>query len=91
MAENDKAQLRALISTGISVHDFTEKVKEAVERQKKKKAAEAKATDQKAALHEDDLVAELTSLGDELDDDEVDEAALEDIILTSVDKKKKEK
>ncbi len=90
MAENDKEQLRALIDTGISVHDFTENVKEAVERQKKKKAEEARAADQKTALREDDLVAELTSLGDELGND-VDEAALEDIDLSSAEKKKKEK
>jgi len=90
MAENDKEQLRVLIDTGISIHDFTENVKEAVEKQKKKKAEESRAADPSAALREDDLVAELTSLGDELGND-IDEAPLEDIDLSSAEKKKKEK
>lgn len=90
MSKEDKDQLSALIDTGISVHDFTQEVKEAVQKQKDRKAAEAKTADQKAAYLEDDLVAELSSLEDELDDD-IDEAALEDMILSTVGKKKQKK
>ncbi len=59
---DDREKLTALIRTNISVEDFTEKIKEAVNRRKKKEQEKNVTADEKAAILEDELVAELGDL-----------------------------
>ena len=65
---DDKNKLGELISTGISAADFTEEIKKAIERRKKREEEEDVTADEKASILEDELVAELADLEDELED-----------------------
>ncbi len=64
----DKEKLKALVPTGISAAKFTERIKEAIERRRKRKEDEAVTADEKASVLEDELVAELAELEDELEE-----------------------
>jgi len=65
---DDREKLTALIRTNISVEEFTEKIKEAVNRRKKKEQEKNVTADEKAAILEDELVAELGDLETEMKD-----------------------
>jgi hypothetical protein len=81
---DDKQKLKNLIATGISLEKFTEEVKLAVARRKKKEEEKAVTAEEKASILEDELVAELVDLEDELQDDKKDKD-LEDQILREID------
>jgi hypothetical protein len=73
---DDKKHLKGLIAEGISTQEFTEELKEAVQKRKKKEEEKNVTAEEKASILEDELVAELGELGD--DDDE---SSLEDDII----------
>ncbi len=77
----DKARLKNLIPTGISAEDFTEEIKVAVQRRKKKEMAHDVTADEKAAILEDELVAELDNLDKDINKD----SDLEEDILKELD------
>jgi len=77
MSREDKEQLRVLIDTGISVHDFTEEVKDAVKKRKERKAAEAKKSEPRETPAEQEP------------DPDLGEADLEDLDLGGADHRKK--
>ncbi len=76
----DKKKLKALISTGISAAKFTKQIRAAIERRKKREEEKDVTSDEKASILEDELVAELAELEDELDED-TDHDELEDQIF----------
>ena len=77
----DKKKLKALVPTGISAAKFTKEIKAAIDRKKKHdKEKKAKTADEKASVLEDELVAELAELEDELEDG-MDRSELEDQIF----------
>jgi hypothetical protein len=78
---DDKHKLRDLIAIGIPMEKFVEEIKIAVQRRKKKEEEKDVTSDEKAALLEDELVAELAEL-EEADDK--DEKELEDEILKEI-------
>ena len=77
ISPEDKAKLTLLIPTGISAADFTNEIKNAIERQRlaDTKVEEFKAEDKEFDF-QDDLMDELTSLGEVLDSEKI--AKLED-------------
>jgi hypothetical protein len=80
----DRERLFLLIPTGISAGDFTNEVKAAVA-EKKKTEKEDLSADEKAALLEEELAAELAELEEELDEAEgEDEGDLEEKILREI-------
>ena len=79
----DKEKLKLLIKNGISAQDFTEEVKKAVERRKKREKEKDVTADEKASILEDELVSELAELEDSLED-EGNENDLEDAILKEI-------
>jgi hypothetical protein len=81
---DDKQRLRALIPTGISLHDFTEELKFAVNKRKKKEEEKEVTSDEKASIIEDELIAELGELANDLEDNDED-GTLEDAILKELD------
>ncbi|MFO7618384.1 MAG: hypothetical protein R6W91_01810 [Thermoplasmata archaeon] len=82
---DDKARLKSLIADGISVNNFMDEIKNAVDRRRKKEMDRAVTADEKASILEDELVAELTELEEDLDDDDEDsEENLEDEILKEI-------
>ena len=81
---DDKEKLKQLIPTGISAADFTEEVKKAIGRRKKREEEEDVTADEKASILEDELVAELAGLEDELDEGSDDTDDLEDQILKEI-------
>ncbi|MCK5398020.1 MAG: tetratricopeptide repeat protein, partial [Thermoplasmata archaeon] len=76
----DKAKLELLIPTGISAADFTSEIKNAIDR---KRLVETKVeeftSEDKEFDFQDDLMDELTSLGDALKSDDIAELEAEDI------------
>ena len=66
---DDREKLTALIRTNISVEEFTEKIKEAVNRRKKKEQEKDVTADEKASILENELVAELGDLETEMKDE----------------------
>ena len=76
----DKKKLKALISTGISAAKFTKQIRAAIERRKKREEEKDVTADEKASILEDELVAELAELEDELEEG-VDHDDLEDQIF----------
>jgi hypothetical protein len=80
---DDKEKLKVLIAGGISAPDFTEEVKKAIERRKKKEQEKDVTADEKASILEDELVAELAELEGDLDDGAKEED-LEDQILREI-------
>jgi hypothetical protein len=78
----DRERLRLLIPSGINPHDFTEEVKMAIEKKKKKDAEKKLSANEKAAMLEEELAAELAELEnalDKKDDDEMEEKILKEI------------
>jgi multidrug resistance efflux pump len=79
---DDRERLRLLIPSGINPHDFTEEVKNAIEKRKKKEAEKKLSADEKASLLEEELAAELAELENALekkDDGEIEEKILKEI------------
>jgi hypothetical protein len=83
--DEDRKALDALIGTGISAHDFGDEIKKAVEKRKNREAEEARTAAQKAAIVEEEVLEELMSL-----DDDIEEEDLEDMILADLDRLDKE-
>jgi hypothetical protein len=81
---DDKHKLKELIASGASLEKFTEEVKLAVARRKKKEEEKDVTAEEKASILEDELVAELVDLEDELLDNKKDKD-LEDQILREID------
>jgi hypothetical protein len=83
---DDKQKLRMMIDAGISVDDFSRELESAIERRKKREKSKGVTADEKASILEDELVAELAELEDELGNGkEKTEEALEDEILKELD------
>jgi len=80
---DDKEHMKTLIAGGILAQDFTEEVKKAIDRRKKREQEKDVTAAEKASILEDELVAELTELGDDLDNDRKEED-LEDQILKEI-------
>ncbi len=73
---DDKNRLKGLIAKGSSIEEFSQEVKQAVQRRKKKEEEKDVTAEEKASILEDELVAELGELGDDGDD-----SSLEDQII----------
>ncbi|MBA3044688.1 MAG: hypothetical protein KKH41_05050 [Candidatus Thermoplasmatota archaeon] len=80
---DDKERLKMLIEGGVSPNEFTEEIKKAVDRRKKKETDREVTADEKASILEDELVAELAELEENLDDGG-DSEDLEDEILREI-------
>jgi hypothetical protein len=80
---DDKERLKLMIPTGISAGDFTNEIKEAIEKKKKKEEEKDFSSDEKASLLEEELAAELAELeeelGEEEEDDDLEERILQEI------------
>lgn len=85
--EEDKRQLERMIGTGISVHDFTEEIRKAVDKRKRKDEEAARTAEQKASIIEEEVLDELLSLEDEVGQDDED---IEDMILSDLDELSKD-
>jgi hypothetical protein len=82
---DDKDRLRALIDAGISPSEFSDEVSKAVDRRKKKEKSREVTADEKAAILEDELVAELAELEEGFDKkNDTDDDDLEDQILKEI-------
>ena len=65
----DKERLKELIPTGISAAEFTKQIRKAIEKRKKHDELKKDVTaDEKASILEDEMVAELAELEDELEE-----------------------